>query len=145
MFLIEKEYFLIAKKFLRLIVICFWVLFMVSKEVLINEKLKRNTNELKSILALSNPGVVQLLHSCGPLFKIIRVCGPQPAKNTYFCPKLRVFSKKKKKRSSIGIDLQNSYFLPKIIAFSEKKVAAACNRQDFCKIVPRARSWTTLY
>ena len=41
--------------------------------------------------------VVQLLHSCGPLFEIIRVFEPQPAKNTYFCPKLRVFSKKKKK------------------------------------------------
>ena len=110
--------------------------------------------------------VDQLLHSCGPIFKIIRVCGPQPAKNTYFCPKLRVFSKKKKvfnwnrsskflflsqirmfskkKRSSIGIDLRNFYFRPKIIAFSKKKVVAACNRQDLCKIVPRARSWTTL-
>ena len=40
--------------------------------------------------------MVQLLHYCGPLFKIIRVCGPQPAKNTYFRPKIRVFSKKKK-------------------------------------------------
>ena len=47
-------------------------------------------------------------------------------------------SLKKKKRSSIGIELRNSYFRPKIVAFSEKKVAAACNRQDFCKIVPRA-------
>ena len=53
MFVIENEYFLIAKKFLRLI-ICFWVLFMVSEEVLINERLKRNTNELKSNLVLSN-------------------------------------------------------------------------------------------
>ena len=86
-----------------------------------------------------------ILHSCGPLFKIIRLCEPQPAKNTYFCHKLRVFSKKKKRGSSIGIDLSNSYFLPKIIAFSKKKkVAAACNRQDLCKIVPQARSWTTL-
>ena len=47
MFVIENEYFLIAKKFLRFIIICFWVLFMVSEEVLINERLKRNTNELK--------------------------------------------------------------------------------------------------
>ena len=54
MFIIENEYFLTAKKFLRLIFICFWVLFMVSEEVLINEKLKRNTNKLKSNLALSN-------------------------------------------------------------------------------------------
>ena len=92
----------------------------------------------------------QLLHSCGPLFKIIRVCGPQLAKNTYFCPKLRVFSKKKKglqlesiseipifvpksgcslkkKKVSTGIDLGNSYF-----------VAAACNQQDLFKIVPGA-------
>ena len=42
--------------------------------------------------------VVQLLHSCGPLFKIIRVCGPQSAKNSYFRSKIRVFSKKKKKK-----------------------------------------------
>ena len=54
MFVIENEYFLIAKKFLRLIIICFWVLFMVSEEVLINERLIRNTNELKSNLVLSN-------------------------------------------------------------------------------------------
>ena len=66
--------------------------------------------------------MVQLLHSCGPLFKIIRVCGPQLAKNTYFGPKLRVFSKKKKKKSSIGIDLRNSYFLPKIRVFSNQGV-----------------------
>ena len=39
--------------------------------------------------------VVQLLHSCGPLFKIIRVCKPQSAKNSYFRSKIRVFSKKK--------------------------------------------------
>ena len=54
MFVIENEYFLIAKKFLRLIIMCFWVLFMVSKKVLINERLKRNINELKSNLELSN-------------------------------------------------------------------------------------------
>ena len=136
--------------------------------------------------------MVQLLHSCGPLFKIIPVCRPQLVKNTYFRPKIRVFSKKKKsslgiglqnsyfrpkirvfskkkkkglqlesiskipilvpksgcslkkKRSSIGIDLRSSYFRPKIIAFFKKKVAPTCNRQDLCKIVPRARSWTTL-
>ena len=40
MFVIEDEYFLMVKKFLRLIIICFWVLFMVSEEVLINERLK---------------------------------------------------------------------------------------------------------
>ena len=39
MFVIEDEYFLMVKK-LRLIIICFWVLFMVSEEVLINERLK---------------------------------------------------------------------------------------------------------
>ena len=77
-----------------------------------------------------------------------------------FSSQIRVFSKKKglqlesiseipvlvpnsgcsvkKKKSSIGIDLRNSYFRPKIIAFSKKKVAAACNRQDLCKIVPQA-------
>ena len=52
MFVIEKEYFLTAKKFLHLIIICFGVLFMVSEEVLKNERLKRNKNELKSNLAL---------------------------------------------------------------------------------------------
>ena len=81
--------------------------------------------------------VVELLHSCGPLFKIIRVCGPQPAKNTYFRPKIGCFLKKKKKglqlesiskipilvpksgcslkkkRFSIGIDRLSSFFVPK--------------------------------
>ena len=61
MFVIENEYFLIAKKFLRLIIICFWVLFMASEEVLINERLKRNTNELKSNLVLSNQGKVKIV------------------------------------------------------------------------------------
>ena len=60
-----------------------------------------------------------------------------------FVPKSRCFPKKKK-RSSLGIDFRNSYFHRKIIAFSKKRVAAACDRQDLCKIVPRARSWTTL-
>ena len=54
MFVIEKEYFFNSKKLLRLIIICFGVLFMISEKVLINERLKRNTNELKSILALYN-------------------------------------------------------------------------------------------
>ena len=112
--------------------------------------------------------VVQLLDSCGPLFKIIRVCGPQSAKNTYF----RQRSSKKKKRSSLGIGLRNSYFCPKSHSVLRKKkkkglhlesvsttlgslssarhsllykVVAACDRQDLCKIVPRARSWTTLF
>ena len=67
-----------------------------------------------------------LLHSCGPLFKINRVCGPLPAKNTYFRPKIRVFSKKKK--SSLGIGLQNSYFRPKIRVFSKKKKVFTWNR-----------------
>ena len=53
MFVIENEYFN-RKKFLRLIIICFWVLLMVSEEVLINERIKRNTNQLKSNLVLSN-------------------------------------------------------------------------------------------
>ena len=92
---------------------------------------------------ISYARVVQLLHSCGPLFKIIRVCRPQPVKTLIFVPNSGC-SLKKKKKSSIGIDLRNSYFRPKIMAFSKKKVAAACNQQDLCKIVPRARSWTTL-
>ena len=52
---------LIAKKFLRLIIMCFWVLFMVSEEVLINERLKRNTNELKSNLALTKQRKVKIV------------------------------------------------------------------------------------
>ena len=80
-----------------------------------------------------------------PLFKIIQICRPQLAKNTYFRPKIKMFSKKKKKkRSSLGIGLQNFYFCRKIIAFSKKKIAAACDQQVLCKIVLQARSWTTL-
>ena len=73
--------------------------------------------------------MVQLLHSCGPLFKIIRACGPQPARNTYFRPKIIAFSKKKK-RSSLGIGLRNTYFRPKIIAFSKKKKVFTWNRSQ---------------
>ena len=51
--------------------------------------------------------VVQLLHSCGPLFKIIRVFGPQSAKNSYFRSKIRVFSKKKK-----SLHLESVYKIP---------------------------------
>ena len=61
MFVIEKEYFLIAKKILRLISISFWVLFMISEEVSINEKLKRNANELKSNLGFSNQSKVKMV------------------------------------------------------------------------------------
>ena len=71
--------------------------------------------------------MVQLLHSCGPLFKIIRVCGPQPAKNTYFGPKIRVFSKKKK-----GLQLESIYEVPfssqNHSVLQKKKVAAACTK-----------------
>ena len=91
--------------------------------------------------------VVQLLHSCGPLFKIIRVCGPQSAKNSYFRSKIRVFSKKKKKKvftwnrsAKFLFSFQNQVFSKKkkkvftwnrspkflfwrkIIAFSKKKL-----------------------
>ena len=77
--------------------------------------------------------VVQLLHSCGPLFKIIRVCGPQSAKNFYFCSKIRVFSKKKK-----GLHLESVSKIP-ILAqnhsvLQKKIMAAAFDRQDLCKI-----------
>ena len=103
---------------------------------------------------LSYNRVVQLLHSCGSLFKIIRICGPQPAKNSYFCPKIRVFSKKKKvftwHRSLKFLFLSQNHSV-----LHNKKVAAACDRQDLCKIVPRAAQipsgcgprapiWTTL-
>ena len=37
--------------------------------------------------------VVQLLHSCGPLFEIVRACGPQPGR---YCSKSWCPLKKKK-------------------------------------------------
>ena len=55
----------------------------------------------------------------GHFSKLFQFAGLKSAKNTYFSPKLRVFSKKK--RSSFGIDLQNSCFRPKIRVFSKKK------------------------
>ena len=71
--------------------------------------------------------VVQLLHSCGPLFKIIRVCGPQPAKNTYFCPKIRMSSKKKK-----GLQLESISKIPILVPKSgcslKKKKVFSWNR-----------------
>ena len=77
--------------------------------------------------------VVQLLHSCGPLFKIIRVCGPQSAKNSYFRSKIRVFSKKKK-RSSLRIGLQTFYFRSKIRVFSKKKKKKGLHLESVCKL-----------
>ena len=44
-----------------------------------------------------------------------------------------------------GLSRLNTYFRPKIIAFSKKKKKSSLDRQDLCKIVPRARSWTTLF
>ena len=66
-----------------------------------------STNKCSSITYVVYVRVVQLLHSCGPPFKIIRVCGPQPAKHTYFRPKIRVFSKKKK-----GLQLESISEIP---------------------------------
>ena len=63
--------------------------------------------KINSFYTLSQGG--QLLHSCGPLFKIIRVCGPHPAKNTYFRPKIRVFSKKK------GLQLESISKIPILV------------------------------
>ena len=65
--------------------------------------------------------MVQLLHFCGPLFKIICVCGPQSAKNTYFRPKLRVFSKKKKKGLQLESISEIPIFVPKSGCSLEKK------------------------
>ena len=66
------------------------------------------------------------LHSCGPLFKIIRVCGPQSAKNTYFVPKSGCSLKKKK-----GLHLESVSKIP-ILAQNrsvlQKKITAACDR-----------------
>ena len=65
--------------------------------------------------------VVQLLHSCGPLFKIIRVCGPQSAKNSYFRSKIRVFSKKKKKGLHLESVCKIPIFVPKSGCSLKKK------------------------
>ena len=62
--------------------------------------------------------VVQLLHFCGPLFEIIRVCGPQPAKNTHFCPKL---SLKKKKGLQLESISEIPIFVPKSGCSLKKK------------------------
>ena len=77
--------------------------------------------------------MVQLLHSCGPLFKIIRVCGPQPAKNTYFCPKIRVFSKKKKKDLHLKSVCKIPIFVPKS-GCSLKKKKKGLHLKSVCKI-----------
>ena len=80
--------------------------------------------------------------------------------NSYFRPKIRVFSKKKKKglqlesiskipilvpksgcslkkkeRSSIGIDLRSFYFRPKIIAFFKKKVGSCRMRTTLLYVI----------
>ena len=82
--------------------------------------------------------MVQLLHSCGPLFKIIRVCGPQSAKNTYFRPKSHSVLKKKKKKSLHLESVSSLDSLPSARHALLYKVVAAFDRQDLCKIVPRA-------
>ena len=83
-------------------------------------------------------------------------------RNSYFHPKIKAFSKKKKKKvftwnrsmkflfssQNQGLHLESiseiPIFIPKSRCSLKKKNAAACDRQDLCKIVPRARSWTTL-
>ena len=72
--------------------------------------------------SISYVSVVQLLHSCGPLFKIIRVCGPQSAKNSYFRSKIRCSLKKKKKKVFTWNRSPKFLFWRKIIAFSKKKL-----------------------
>ena len=83
--------------------------------------------------------VVRVFYSCGPLFKIVRACAPEPASNcskswwslkkslhlesvsdfSIFVPKLWCFLKEK---SSLGICLRFFYFRPKIMVFSKRKV-----------------------
>ena len=57
----------------------------------------------------------------GHFSKLFEFAGLSRLKTPIFVPKSGCSLKKKKKRSSIGIDLQNSYFRPKIIAFFKKK------------------------
>ena len=62
----------------------------------------KNTSQNFNVLKQSGPTSALLRDT----FKIIGVCGPQSAKNTYFCPKNHsVLQKKKRKRSSLGIGL----------------------------------------
>ena len=103
----------------------------------------------------------------GRFSKLFEFAGLSRLKTPIFVPKLIAFSKKKK-----GLHLKSIseilIFVLKVRAFppSKKslhlesvstldslpsarhallcKVVAACDRQDLCKIVPRARSWTTL-
>ena len=60
---------------------------------------------LQRLFCIIHPRVVQLLHSCGPLFKIIRVCGPQPAKTPIFVFSSQNHSVLQKKKTSLGIGL----------------------------------------
>ena len=74
----------------------------------------------------------------GHFSKLFEFAGLNQLKTPIFVPKSGCFLKKK----------NNSYFRPKIRVFSKKKVFIwnwSCDRQGLCKIVPQARSWTTLY
>ena len=98
-------------------------------------KRRERERETRKRQFISYSRVVQLLHSCGPLFKIIRVCGPQSAKNSYFRSKIRCSLKKKKKK---GLHLESVSKIP-ILAqnhsvLQKKITAAASDRQDLCKI-----------
>ena len=58
----------------------------------------------------------------------------------YFCPKIIVFSKKK--RSSLGIAVNFPYFCPKIIVFSKKKkVFIWLTAQDARKMPKKWDGW----
>ena len=83
------------------------------------------------------------LYRLSPRVKILVLDqGGQPARNTYFGPKIIAFSKKK------GLHLESVSTLDSLPSAGQAllyKVPAACDRQHLCKIVPRARSWTTLF
>ena len=61
-----------------------------------------------------------------------------------FVPKSRCSLKKKKKVFTWNRSLKFLFSSQNHSVLQKKKVAAACDRQDLCKIVPRARSWNTL-
>ena len=94
----------------------------------------RDVKRLKQFEWILYIRVVQLLHSCEPLFKIIRACGPQPAEIP--------ISKKK------GLHLESVSTLDSVTSARHAllyKVAAACDRQDLnCAKLFRGPSWTTL-
>ena len=100
----------------------------ISKSSKDHNKLAQTTNFIpnyqntrKNTIIIHKSRVVQLLHSCGPLFKIIQVCGPQSAKNSYFRSKIKCSLKKKKKGLHLESVCKIPIFVPKSGCSLKKK------------------------